>query len=107
MVFLDWLLKYWLQVLFGLICAGVALFYKRIKAWREAYKKKAAKELKDSIIKEVKDALNDMAARSDANDKVLREEMDVIKAGLLSVQGDAFKAKCREALKEENTITIE
>ena len=107
MVFLDWLLKYWLQVLFGLICAGVALFYKRIKAWRAAYKKKAAKELKDSIIKEVKDALNDMAARSDANDKAMREEMDVIKAGLLSVQGDAFKAKCRDALREDNTITIE
>lgn len=107
MVFLDWLLKYWLQVLFGLICAGVALFYKRIKAWRAAYKKKQAEELKDSIIKEVKEALNDMAARSDANDKALREEMDIIKAGLLSVQGDSFKAKCREALREDNTITIE
>lgn len=107
MVFLDWILKYWLQVLFGLICAGVALFYKRIKAWRAAYKKKEAEKLKNSIIKEVKEALEEMSARSDANDKTLREEMDAIKAGLLSIQGDSFKAKCREALREENTISVE
>ena len=29
---LDWIIKYWVQWLFGLICAGLGLCYKRLSA---------------------------------------------------------------------------
>lgn len=82
---LEFILKYWIQVLLGLIVAGFGVFHKRIKAWRDAYKKKEADALKDSIIKEVKEALEELTKRSDANDKIIKQEMDGIKAGLLTI----------------------
>ena len=85
---------------------GFGVFHKRIKAWRDAYKKKEADALKDSIIKEVKEALEELTKRSDANDKIIKQEMDGIKAGLLTIQGDVFKGKCRELLKGEK-ISLE
>ena len=98
---LEFILKYWIQVLFGLIVAGIGIFWKRIKAWREAYKKKEAEALKNSIIKEVKEALEELTQRSDANDKLIRQEIDGIRAGLLTIQGDVFKSKCRDLLKAD------
>ena len=82
---LEFILKYWIQVLLGLIVAGAGIFRKRIKDWRDAYKKKEADALKDSIIKEVKEALDELTRRSDANDKAMKLEMDGIKAGLLTI----------------------
>ena len=82
---LEFILKYWIQVLFGLIVAGIGIFWKRIKAWRNAYKQKEADALKDSIIAEVKEALEEFTARSDANDKIIRQEIDGIRAGLLTI----------------------
>lgn len=107
MVFLEWILKYWLQVLFGLICAGVGIFWKRIKAWRQAYKQKEAEALKDSIVKDLAAKFEECSKRSDANDKMIQAELGQIKDGLLSVQGAAFKARCRELLKDDHVITIE
>lgn len=107
MVFLEWILKYWLQVLFGLICAGVALFWKRIKAWRATYKAKETEELKNSIVKDLVAKFEECSTRSDANDKAIQEQLDLVKAGLLSVQGAAFKQRCRELLKEDHFITLE
>lgn len=106
-VVLDIILKYWLQVALGLIAAGFGLFHKRIKAWRDAHKAQEAKILKDSIVKEVKEALDDLTQRSDANDQAIKLQMDELRAGLLVLQGDVFKAKCREALKEGHVITLE
>ena len=104
---LEFILKYWIQVLFGLMVAAIGIFWKRIKAWREAYKKKEAEALKDSIIAEVKVALEDLTKRSDANDKIIRQEMDGIRAGLLTIQGVVFKNKCRQLLKEDCKISLE
>lgn len=107
MVFLEWILKYWLQVLFGLICAGVALFYKRIKAWRAEYKRKEAEELKNSIVKDLAAKFEECSKRSDANDKEIKEELGQIRGGLLSVQGSLFRAKCKDYLAEDHFITLE
>ena len=104
---LEWFLKYWLQVLFGLICAGVALFYKRIKAWRQAAKDVEAEKLKNSIVKDLAIKMEECSRRSDENDKALREELKEVRAGVLAVQGDLFRNKCRELLKDGTIITVE
>ena len=32
---IDWILKYWIQFLFGLIIAGMSYLYSRYKAWKK------------------------------------------------------------------------
>lgn len=107
MVFLEWILKYWLQVLFGLICAGVALFYKRIKAWRATAKEVEAEKLKNSIVKDLAVKMEECSRRSDENDKALRDELKEVRAGVLAMQGDLFRNKCRALLKDDHVITLE
>ena len=107
MVFWEWILKYWLQVLFGLICAGVALSYKRIKAWRATAKEVEAEKLKNSIVKDLAVKLEECSKRSDENDKALREELKEVRAGVLAMQGDLFRTKCKELLKDEHFISLE
>lgn len=106
-MFLEWILKYWLQVLFGLICAGVALFWKRIKAWRKAYKAKETEELKNLIVKDLAVKMEECSSRSDSNDKLIKEELDLVKGGLLQVEGAQFRQSCKELLVENRFITLE
>lgn len=106
-VFIEWILKYWLQVLFGLICAGVALFWKRIKTWRQTYKDKEQEKLKDAIVETLTAKFEECSKRSDENDKAIQAELDLFKVGLLSVQGAQFRASCRELLQEGRYITLD
>ena len=103
----EFLLKYWLQVLLGMVVTLLGVFRKKIKAWRDAHKKQESEQLKNSIVKEVKEALDDLTIRSDKNDEMMRGQINELRMGLLTIQGDAFKAKCRELLKEDCTITID
>lgn len=48
-----------------------------------------------------------MYKRSQEDDVHIREEINIIKAGLLSLQGKQFRRKCRKLLKPEHTITLE
>ena len=105
-IILEIVLKYWLQVLLGLAVAGFGLFHKKIMAWRDAHKKQEAQVLKDSIVKEVRDALDTLTERSDENDRIMRGQMNELRAGLLAIQGDAFKQKCHNLLLEEHHITL-
>lgn len=104
---LEWFLKYWLQVLFGLVCAGVALFYKRIKAWRQTAKEVEAEKLKNSIVKDLAEKFEECSRRSDENDKAIRDELKEVRAGILAVQGDIFRNKCKHLLSEDVVISLE
>ena len=67
------------------MAAVLALFHKRIRTWREAHKKQEAKLLKDSIVKEVKEALDNLTERSDKNDAMMRDQIGELRAGLLTI----------------------
>lgn len=44
--------------------------------------------------------------RSFAEDKIIHREIDVIKNGMLSLEGRSFKDDCRKLLQEEHRITL-
>ena len=113
----DFIAKYWLQVLFGLVVTIVSARYKKIKNWwkeikDEKEKKKKAERMAEvkACIDELKPMLEDIAKQSIEGDTSLREEIDslneklvALNNGILAIQGDNFKAKCRTILKDEKT----
>lgn len=118
---LQWIMQYWLGILFGLIIAGAAFFRKRIKTWYDTYREDREKKFRKSIVKEIKPMLEEAIQRSDESDVAIRsqigelqhnlsnvkDEVANVKAGLLSVQSAAFKVKCREYLKPDASISLE
>ena len=44
--------------------------------------------------------------RSNEEDRIIHKEIDIIKEGMLSVEGRAFRAECRKLLEEGRVITL-
>lgn len=104
---LEFVAHYWLQILFGLIVSVVAACNKKIRMWYSTHKEKEQDQFKHSIVEGIKPMLEELAERSDENDKVMKQQMEELRAGVLSVQGDAFKEKCRMLIHSEEPITLE
>ena len=51
--------------------------------------------------------VNESEEKSRQEDVKIHKEIDVIKNGMLSVQGNAFKNECRRLLEQEAPITLE
>lgn len=51
--------------------------------------------------------VNESDTKSREEDKKIHKEIDVIKDGMLSVQGTAFKNECRKLLDQKEPITLE
>lgn len=126
---LDFIIKYWLQFLFGLIAACFTFIIKQY------YKMKA--EIKEQSIKEMKaEMCSDMKANIDAritteheeiNKRIILEHEESLKAdsqikadleivhvsmenltkGVLAIQGKQFRAECRKLLMPDHEITLE
>ncbi len=59
-------------------------------------------ECYNNLLKVVKES----EERSLAEDKVIHTEIDIIKSGLLSLEGRTFKEDCRKLLQEDHRITL-
>ncbi len=46
-------------------------------------------------------------ARSQAEDAIIHHEIDVIKDGMLSIEGRAFRNECRRLLQDDHIITFD
>ena len=60
------------------------------------------KECYDNLTNVVKD----LEERSIEEDKRIHHEIDIIKDGMLSVEGRAFRNECRRLLEEGHVITL-
>ena len=114
MWFMQFVTKYWIEVLFGLIVTIVSARYKKIKAWWKEIKDDKEKKKKEERMGEVKAYVNELrpmleeiAKQSAEGDETLRAEMDtlaaevqILKGGLLTIQGESFKAKCRRLMED-------
>lgn len=93
---LEWIAKYWLEVVFSLALAGFAWGGKRLIKFYIDDVKRTLENLEKKIMAKVE-------ARDNAQDETLRE----MRAGLLSMQGEHFKKKCQELLDSEHKISVE
>lgn len=104
---LDFIIKYWLQVLLGLVCTGLGFackyFWKLYKSEKYHQKTKEQKEFYDGL----KELIREGTEESRKADEAIREEIKVIKDGVLSVQRRTFIAQCSELLKKDHEITLD
>lgn len=100
---LEFVLKYWIEFLFGgVIAIGSYMIKRTLKSFRQ----ERADE-KEAFLKGIKDEIRAEFERSNKKETELAEEIKVLKAGLLSIQGRTFKSNCRRLLDPDHDISLE
>lgn len=104
---LAFIAQYWLNFLLGAVAGGLTLLCKKIwkmyQSEKTHQKTKEQKEFYDGL----KDTIRECSEESREGDKILQEQIDIIKGGILSIQRRSFKQECRELLKENHTVILE
>lgn len=117
MEILEWLGKYWLEWLCGLVATGALFFAKHyIKIQRQVNEEKwknKEKNMCGKIITTLEDRIQGVEDKSAAEDAIIHNELDeihsevdTIESGILSVQGKQFREMCEDLLKQDY-ITVE
>lgn len=100
---LEFIIKYWLEFVFGLVIAVGGYVIKRTL---KSYHQERTDEKKE-FLKEIQKEIQKEFERSNKREIELQNEIKTLKAGLLSIQGRAFKATCRKLLEEDHEISLE
>lgn len=96
---LDFILKYWIQVVFGVIVAAIGLFGRKFWAM---YKEKSKTQLREEIREEISSSITKL---SDEN-KQQNEKIQSIYNGIINLQGISFKSYCRNLLRDDYELTL-
>lgn len=99
-IMLEFILQYWLNFLLGAIASGLAFIC--TKFWKMYQNEKTQKETDHD-----KKLYNDLKKVVREGDVELQEQIDILKRGILSIQGKSFKHECRELLKEDHEVSLE
>ena len=118
---IQFIAQYWLEVVFGLIVAGLGLAIKKL--WT-LYKGERDKDIKA----EIEGLLSEMNKKDDdlrkeiqqvheaslEHDNTILAKIDdltkyieTLKGGVLSIQGSHFRKKCIELLKEDRQVALD
>lgn len=104
---LEFVIKYWVQFLLGLIVGALSFlckkFYSLYMGEKNHQKTKEQKEFYSSIETLIKEG----AEESRKGDQKLQEQINVMQGGILSIQGRNFKQECREFLREGRDISLD
>lgn len=128
----EFILKYWVEVLFGIVVTGGGFLLKHhFKLFKESLDHKmeerddkllekmtkvltaSNKTIQDSIDKLRSDTKDDIdgvyAELVDLKDDIkdVRKDVESIRRGVLDVQGPQFKAKCKKVLQDSHQITVD
>lgn len=122
---MEFIAKYWLEVLFGLICSGVTLAVKHHIKLAKLDKERHEKDLINAIENKMDaqktemkeqmenchnnliEVVKEYDEKSMRADEHMQREIDVMKDGLLSIDGRAFRADCRRLLEDQHIITLD
>lgn len=104
---IELITNYWLQTLLGLIAGGLGFLCKKFWSLYKAEQKHQKSEEQKNFYQDIKDAIAEQGEQSLAGDKILQDQIDIMKQGLLTVQRKSFMEECHNLLKEEHTITLE
>lgn len=117
MEILEWLGRYWLEWLCGLVATGALFFAKHyIKIQKQVNEEKwknKEKNMCGKIITTLEDRIQGVEDKSAAEDVIIHKELDkihsevdTVESGILSIQGKQFREMCEDLLKQDY-ITIE
>ena len=114
---LDYILKYWVAWVCGLVAAGIVAFFKRFwklqkKALRDDLDKEA-ESLKKEVVEQFEDELHRCKAEIEAENKKQSADIEAIslqveslEIGILSIQGKQFRETCLALLEPDHMITV-
>lgn len=117
MEILEWLGRYWLEWLCGLVATGALFFAKHyIKIQKQVNEEKwknKEKNMCGKIITTLEDRIQGVEDKSAAEDVIIHKELDkihsevdTVESGILSIQGKQFREMCEDLLKQDY-ITVE
>ena len=115
----EFILKYWVEVVFGLIVSGLSFACRRYwKLWREEQQHQKTEEQKafyndilEKIDERFEETNNRITALDNKVEKVRKDvqsseaQQKILKEGLLSVQGNNFKRQCKALLEPTHKIS--
>lgn len=111
---LEFILKYWVDFVFGIIAAWLVA---KVKHFQKLEQEKAEQEqamLEKKITDTLEAKIKESEAISFAQDAQLKTDIantnqtvEVLKQGLLSIQGAQFKRQCRILLKSSHHISTD
>lgn len=119
----EFILKYWVEVVFGLIVSGLSFACRRYcKLWREEQQHQKTEEQEafyDGILEKIDERFEETNNRITALDNKVEKKINevrkdvqsseaqqkILKEGLLSVQGNNFKRQCKALLEPTHKIT--
>ena len=114
----DFIIKYWVEFICGLVAAGIGIFAKHYvklqkKALEDAWRKKE-EAAKDEVIKKLEAELESEISKSEEADEEMKEQIeglsyliDNLTQGVLSIQGKQFRDICLYLLDPDHIITIQ
>ena len=121
---LEFIIKYWVEFALGIIATGLGLVCKRIYTLYLKDKEREKAEEKQNLTKEIEGMLKscslDLMGKFKADEDALRQEdekinqkiehinenVDILKGGVLSLQGRGFQQACRDLLEDDHVITL-
>lgn len=116
---LDFIIKYWLEVAFGLVCGAMAYFVKKyIKLHNESeqtHESKLIESIHTEINASIQKIQNDLSTldtrlfkyieESKADDRKIADDILSLKKEVLIMEGAYFRSECRKLLKKDHVIT--
>ena len=100
---LEFIFKYWIEFLFGIV---IAIGSYMIKRTLKSFRQERAEE-KETFLNGIKKEIRAEFELSNKRETELADQIKVLKAGLLSIQGRTFKSNCRRLLDQNHDITLE
>lgn len=108
----EFILKYWVEVMFGLVVSGLSFACRRYwKLWRAEQQHQKTEEQEafyngilekiDERFEKMEQKINEVRKDVQASDA----EQKILKEGLLSVQGSNFKRQCKALLEPTHKIS--
>ena len=112
----EFILKYWVEVVFGLIVSGLSFACRRYwKLWRAEQQYQKTEEQKafyngilekiDERFEETNNRITALDNKVEKNVQTSNAQQEILKEGLLSVQGNNFKRQCKALLEPTHKIS--
>ena len=111
---IDFIVKYWVEFLFGLIISGATVAYNFISRQIKKNRQEQFDSQLDTLYVKITDSFNEKMTLLQEEDKhinsridQLHNDLEIMRDGILSLHRRRFVDDCRKLLNQESEITQE
>ncbi len=104
---LEFIAQYWLTFLLGTIAGGLTFLCKKFWKLYQSEKNHQKTKEQEEFYADIKQLITECTEESRNGDKLLQDQIDIIRGGILSIQRKDFKEDCESALREGHEVSLE